>query len=173
MYKWIFLISSLIICNSIFCQNDTVLKRDSVKKEVPQAIIDLVKEYDRQIKEIETQRKQQLVKPPTLEIDGIVMDETMSKSGREFYELFFSYWTKPVGYSNYYIKIKERPFQFNNTVIEVYLKDKLLYQQMMRRRYDEVEVMAKQAVGITQQQIYNEIIAQRALIEQQQRLKDK
>ncbi|MBK3518353.1 CsgE family curli-type amyloid fiber assembly protein [Carboxylicivirga marina] len=151
---------------------DTVgAKRDSLKKEVPQAILDLVKEYDRQIKEQKQKQQKQLIEPPTLEIDGIVMDETMSKSGREFYELFFSYWRKPVGYKNYFIKIKERPFRMNNTVIEVYLKEQLLYQQMMRRRYDEVEMMAKQAVGVVEQQIIREIIAQQALIRQQQQLK--
>ncbi|TRX66458.1 CsgE family curli-type amyloid fiber assembly protein [Carboxylicivirga sp. M1479] len=173
MYKWIVIVLySFLIKSFALCQSNDSTEQDSVRKEVPQAIIDLVKEYDRQVKEAEKNRKQQLVKPATLEIDGIIMDETMSKSGREFYELFFSYWQKPKGYRNYYVKVKERPFQLNNTVIEVYLREQLLYQQMMRRRYDEVEAMAKVAVSIVQQQIYKEIIAQRAIIEQQKKLQN-
>lgn len=175
MIKGIFFIIVVVCSISVLraqqTVKDTVVEKDSVKKEVPQAILNLVKEYDRQLKEQKLSQQKQLIEPPTLEIDGIVMDETMSKSGREFYELFFSYWRKPVGYKNYFIKIKERPFRMNNTVIEVYLKEQLLYQQMMRRRYDEVEMMAKQAIGVVEQQIINEIIAQQALIRQQQQLK--
>jgi len=145
-------------------KKDTIsIEKDSVSKEVPAAILELVRQFDKQVKEAKAQKKQQIVDPPALEIDGIIMDETMSKSGREFYELFFANWVKPIGFSNYYIKIKERPFQFNNTLIEVYLKEQLIYQQMMKRRYDEVEQMAKSAVGVTQKQIYKLVMAQQAL----------
>jgi curli production assembly/transport component CsgE len=143
---------------------------DSTKSKVPESILKLVEEYDRQVKAIQKSKEKTIIKEPVLEIDGVVMDETMSKSGREFYEIFFSNWRKPVAYKNYYIKIKERPFRMNNTVIEVYLKERLLYQQMMRRRYDEVEMMAKQAVSSVERQIIKEIIAQQALIRQQQQL---
>jgi len=146
--------------------NTITEKKDSSSKEVPAAILELVKQYDKQVKEAKAQQKQQIIDPPALEIDGIIMDETMSKSGREFYELFFAYWVKPLGYTNYYLKIKERPFQFNNTLIEVYLKEQLIYQQMMKRRFDEVEQMAKSAVGVAQGQIHREIIAKQALLKE-------
>ncbi len=155
----------------LFGQKQDTTRVDSTQKEVPEAILELVKQYDKAVKEARVQHRKQYVEPPKLEIDGIIIDETMSKSGREFYEIFFANWSKPVGYSNYYLKIKERPFQFNNTVIEVYLKEQLIYQQMMRRRYDEVEQMAKSAVYTAHQHIYKEIRAKRAILEQQRRYK--
>jgi len=150
-------------------QKDTVIRtRDSLSREVPANILELVRQYDKQVKQA---KARQIVDPPVLEIDGIVMDETMSKSGREFYELFFANWVKPNGYTNYYIKIKERPFQFNNTLIEVYLKEQLLYQQMLKRRFDEVEQMAKSAIGVVQSQIHREIVARQSLLKELNQIK--
>ncbi|MBR8535675.1 hypothetical protein KDU71_08910 [Carboxylicivirga sediminis] len=160
----------LVLATCIYGQSIDTAIVDSTQKEVPEAILELVRQYDKAVKEARS--KQQIVEPPTLEIDGIIMDETMSKSGREFYEIFFANWSKPTGYSNYYLKIKEKPFQFNNTIIEVYLKEQLIYQQMMKRRYDEVEQMAKGAVVVAQQQIYREIKVQREILEQQRRYQE-
>ncbi len=152
-------------CQEVQVKKDTLI--DSVKKDVPPAILELVKQYDKQVKEASAKRQQmQIVDPPASEIDGIIIDESLSKSGRDFYELFFSNFTKPKGYKNYHIKIKERPFRMSTTLIEVYLKDQLMYQQILKRRYDEVEQMAKDAVDVLQDQMYYELRAQQALQQQ-------
>lgn len=139
-------------------------EKDSTSQDVPDAIRELVIQYDKQVKEAKAlQLQKRIVDPPATEIDGIVIDETMTKSGREFYEIYFSHWVKPTDFRDYYIKIKERPFQMNSTLIEVYLKDHLLYQQLMKRRYDEVEQMAKHAVEVVKMEIDRQIAYHKAL----------
>lgn len=169
MNRFLLVISMILICNFIIKAQvtDTIKQQDTTVNEVPAAIQELVRQYDKQVKEANNRSRQlQVVDPPASEIDGIIMDETMSKSGRDFYEIFFANWQKPRAYKNYYVKIKERPFRMNTTLIEVYLKEQLMYQQILKRRFDEVEQMAKQAVLIVQRQIYYELRAQQALEQQ-------
>ncbi len=54
-----------------------------------------------------------------LEIDGLLIDETKTKSGRDFYEYFYKDWTAPIGAKNYTIYITEKPYRLNNTIIEI------------------------------------------------------
>jgi len=44
-----------------------------------------------------------------LEIDGLIIDETRSKIGRDFYDMFYHRWIAPNAASNYSILIKELP----------------------------------------------------------------
>lgn len=43
------------------------------------------------------------------DVDGMVLDETRSKTGRDFYNAFYAAWAKPDGVSNYIIRISEKP----------------------------------------------------------------
>ncbi len=125
---------------------------DTVKKNIktaPDALIEMVKEFERQKEEAKKKIDVHIVDPPPMEIDGIVMDETMSKAGRDFYEVFFSSWVKPKDFKNYYIKIKERPFRMNTTLIEVYVSEVLIYQAVLKRRYDDIVDMVKLAKDYT------------------------
>ncbi|WP_439184219.1 CsgE family curli-type amyloid fiber assembly protein [Carboxylicivirga taeanensis] len=118
-------------------------------KTAPDALIEMVKEFERQKEEAKKKIDVHIVDPPPMEIDGIVMDETMSKAGRDFYEVFFSSWVKPKDFKNYYIKIKERPFRMNTTLIEVYVSEVLIYQAVLKRRYDDIVDMVKLAKDYT------------------------
>lgn len=44
-----------------------------------------------------------------LEIDGLILDETRTKVGRDFYEILYNKWTPPMGARDYLITIKETP----------------------------------------------------------------
>jgi curli production assembly/transport component CsgE len=171
MCRIVLIVILAIVINNGYCQEvpqrDTLV--DTTKRDVPESILELVKQYDKQVKEANAKRQQlQIIDPPASEIDGVIMDETLSKSGRDFYELFFANFIKPQGYKNYYIKIKERPFRMSTTLIEVYLKEQLMYQQILKRRFDEVEEMAKESVEVIQYQMYYELQSQRALQQQYQ-----
>lgn len=136
---------------------------DTIKKDVPAIIEQLVREYDRQVKASKEGRV--VAEVPILEIDGIIIDESMSKSGREFYELFFKNWVKPKELHNYYLKVKERPFRMNITLIEVYFKDNLVYQAVLQRRYDDIVEMVKVAIHRTELYADQIMQAQKALNE--------
>ena len=86
-----------------------------------------------------------------LEIDGLLLDETKTKSGRDFYDLFFRDWVAPPEAKNYSIFIVERPFRQNTTFIEISINEILVYQSLLQPRSDIIEQLALESVGITQE----------------------
>ena len=77
-----------------------------------------------------------------LEVDGLVVDETITKIGRDFYDVFHRQWEAPPSAKNYTILIKERPTRGNGALIQVTLNDELLFEQQLMPRYDTIEETA-------------------------------
>lgn len=77
-----------------------------------------------------------------LEVDGLVVDETITKIGRDFYDVFHRQWEAPPSAKNYTILIKERPTRGNGALIQVTLNDELLFEQQLMPRYDAIEETA-------------------------------
>jgi hypothetical protein len=86
---------------------------------------------------------------PGLEIDGLVVDETQTKVGRDFYEIFFSRWQAPESARNYTVKIEEHPIPNLGTRIAVKVNDELVFQAHLQPRYDIIEATAQQAIYYT------------------------
>lgn len=61
------------------------------------------------MEEKENQQNKRVNTPVMTDLDGMVLDETRSKTGRDFYNSFFSSWTKPKDVKNYTIRISEKP----------------------------------------------------------------
>jgi len=118
--------------------------KDTLQKTVPIVLQNLIHQLTDQKNAPKTA---DAIDPNDLEIDGIVIDETISKSGREFYELFYKHWNTLTGYSGFSAIVVEKPYRLNNTLIEVTLDDNLVYQAMVQRRYDLIEEMAQQAIS--------------------------
>ena len=85
--------------------------------------------------------------PNDLEIDGLVIDRTLTKSGQDFYGLFYQKWQPPFGARGYSVTLEESPFRGRQTLIKVSLDEQLLYQRVLQPRYDVLEEMAGQAVA--------------------------
>lgn len=97
-----------------------------------------------------------------LEIDGLVIDETKTKGGREFYDLFYRDWSPPEGAKNYTIFIVEKPFRLNQTFIEVSINETRVYQSFLQPRYEYIENIALESITSTQFYLaqYEELIKQ-------------
>lgn len=65
------------------------------------------------------------------DIDGMVLDETRSKVGRDFYSAFFSSWEKPEEVKNYIIRIIERPGPSMASVITVDVNYEKIFEMRM------------------------------------------
>ncbi len=90
-----------------------------------------------------------------LEIDGLVVDETQSKLGRDFYELFYSGWQAPPDAFNFTVVVREQPMPNLGTRIMVLINDELAFQAQLQPRYDVIENMAQQAVAYTYRRLQN------------------
>ena len=83
-----------------------------------------------------------------LEIDGLIIDETRSKTARDFYDFFYSKWIAPPGAKDYSIKIRELPSRGRVARITVEVNDRALYTRVLQPRLEVVENMALQAINI-------------------------
>jgi curli production assembly/transport component CsgE len=89
------------------------------------------------------------------EIDGLIVDETFTKIGRDFYDIFYSNWEAPPKVNNYSVKIKERPLRGRGFQIVIEVNDSEINEMNLQPQYDMIEGAALQAVGQTQEYLYN------------------
>nr|WP_320119149.1 CsgE family curli-type amyloid fiber assembly protein [uncultured Marinifilum sp.] len=90
-----------------------------------------------------------------MEIDGLVMDETLSKVGRDFYDMFYSLWQAPKGAKNYTIKIKEMVLPGLATQITILVDDNEIFKQKVQPRYEVLEQMTSYANQLTLRYLSN------------------
>jgi len=97
-----------------------------------------------------------------IEIDGLLVDDTKTKTGKDFYDLFYSSWEAPAGAKNFTITISEKPFRLSTTMIEVSINDTPVYQSVLQPRQDILEGLSDDAILTTQSYLanYEEIMKQ-------------
>jgi curli production assembly/transport component CsgE len=81
-----------------------------------------------------------------IEIDGLIIDETKTKAGREFYELFYSHWFAPQDARDYTIYIAEEPARGRSTIIRVSINEHIIFRQYLQSRYDVIEELSGNAI---------------------------
>jgi hypothetical protein len=91
------------------------------------------------------------------EITGLIMEQTMTKIGYEFYEYFFLLWEPPqeVGVKDYNIFIREMASPVWGSWVSVSVNGATIWNKVLRPRSAEVEDSAKEAIVVTQQYLYN------------------
>ncbi len=98
-----------------------------------------------------------LVKPDTPDIDipSLIIDETMTKIGKDFFDLFFANWQEPFGIQEYQITISEKALPRLGTLITVKVNDLQAFRRFLKPRYEEIETAAITAVQMVQQVLLN------------------
>lgn len=111
---------------------------------------------------------EQVVKQPNksndyeIEIDGLLVDDTKTKTGKDFYDLFYGSWEAPSGAKNYTITVSEKPFRLTSTQIIVSINENPVYQAILQPRQDIIEALSSDAITTTQSYLanYEEIMKQ-------------
>ena len=80
------------------------------------------------------------------ELNGLVVDETITKVGRDFYEVFYGQWEAPASEMSYTIFIKELPMPGRGSQVLVYMDDTEVFSQAVQPRYELIEELAGYAV---------------------------
>jgi len=81
------------------------------------------------------------------ESQGLVMDQTISKLGRDFYDLFYGSFEAPSGLENFTVVLVERQARANNAVVALIVNDTELFELPLTPRADMMEESAMAAVG--------------------------
>lgn len=144
------LLSILLIpvCFGVCSAQTDSIKASKQIKEAPDDLKQL-------LKEITEEKAKKVGKDADLEIDGLLFDETKTKSGRDFYDLFYRDWEAPVNVKNYSIFVSEKPYRLTTTQIQVRINETLVFQSFLQPRGDIVETLAQQAVARTQIYLQN------------------
>lgn len=105
---------------------------------------------------------EQSADPLDLEIDEMIFDETITKVGRDFYELFFSSWNNPTQIKDFAITVKERPMPGMGTQIRVFMDEHEILSQFIQPNVEQIEMLAEYTVGLASRYLlnYQEIQAQ-------------
>ncbi len=125
-------------------------------------LIEAPENLQKLIEEITAEETKKVSKDADIEIDGLLFDETKTKSGKDFYDYFYQGWEAPAKARNYSIFISEKPYRLTTTMVEIKINETLVFQSFLQPRGDIVEMLAQQAVARTKVylQHYEEIIKQ-------------
>jgi curli production assembly/transport component CsgE len=85
---------------------------------------------------------------PGMEADaeGFVLDQTLTKAGREFYELFYSTFQSTTGLHDYTIVLSERPLRGTSSLISMNVNDTELLEIPLPTRTEQIEEAVTAAV---------------------------
>lgn len=94
-----------------------------------------------------TQAQTVAIDPTDLEIDGLIIDETRTRIGRDFYEKLYTLWNAPLGISDYSIFVEEQPPRGRSAAIRVNVNEKLVSFHHLQPREEVIEEAAKLAIA--------------------------
>ena len=94
-----------------------------------------------------------------VEIENLIVAETVTKIGNDFYESFYNSWESPPNTPNFTIIISEKPYPGRGNLIIVNINDLAVFQRFVTPRYDEIIEVAGYAIKATQNYLisYEEI----------------
>ena len=82
-----------------------------------------------------------------VEVDGLIIDQTRTRIGQEFYQNFVTFWEAPLGIEDYNILITEmaNPTWGSWIWIEVggLVSKEIVYRETLKPRLEEIEETAK------------------------------
>lgn len=88
-------------------------------------------------------------------LSGMVVDETTTKAGQDFYFLFYSKWEAPKGAENFNVIISEKPLPRLGSQIRVLVDDYEVFQQFLQPKYDVIDEMSGIAVDYARNYLEN------------------
>lgn len=88
------------------------------------------------------------------EITGLIIEETMTKIGYEFYENFFSLWEAPKGITGYNIYINEKASPMWGSLVYVNVNNTLVWNRVLRPRSEDIEEAAKNSIEVVKNYLF-------------------
>jgi len=88
-----------------------------------------------------------------LGLGGLILDETRSKMGSNFYSVFYKHWEDPKNTQNFTITVSEQPMPSRGTMVQVEIDNQLVFRNRLEPRYYKTEQAAKQAVKVSQRRL--------------------
>jgi curli production assembly/transport component CsgE len=88
-----------------------------------------------------------------LEIGGLIINETISKIGDQFFNEFYQHWEAPENTPNFMLKITEKPLPSLGTMVTVQIDNNPVFRARLQPRLRVIEEQAKRALRISYQML--------------------
>jgi curli production assembly/transport component CsgE len=156
-------LTALIITTSLFLagtmgtlaqQNTVSSAQDTSNKEVPPALRKLVEQYEEQVKSDTTSQENDPAERDFV-LNNLVMDETLSKMGRDFYNFFYDNWDPPKTEQSFTIYIREMPSPGMGNMIQVKINYDEIFRQRISPKQEYIKQLARMAVKQSENYIAN------------------
>jgi curli production assembly/transport component CsgE len=95
------------------------------------------------------------IDPLDLEFGEMIFDETITKVGRDFYDIFYTNWSNPTPIKDFSISIMERPMPGIGTQIRVVIDEHEIVNQIIRPNQEQIEMLAEYSIGLASQYLLN------------------
>lgn len=93
--------------------------------------------------------------PESYGLTGLVVDETRTTIGRDFYDVFYEAWEAPEGSVNYTVVVEEQPVPSLGARVIVRINDDVAFDTRLQPRYDQIRQAALAAVSYAQRTLAN------------------
>lgn len=100
--------------------------------------------------ELEQQALQENSDYVILQLENIVIDQTKTKAGRDFYQLFYSQYMASNLKTNSVVKITEAIAMGTSTIIRVHIDNALVFEFFVKSQYDFIRQMSQAALARVQ-----------------------
>ncbi len=140
-------------------------KQDDMKPQSAEQIerlkklIELVEKHKAAENEvIEAEKKMAMAEEELMiGITGLIIEETMTKIGYDFYEYFYLLWEAPgeIPIKDYNIFISERASPMWGSWVQVLVDERIVWNSVLRPRSIEIEDAAKEAIAATKEYLVN------------------
>jgi curli production assembly/transport component CsgE len=131
-------------------------------KNMPEKIESIIRKYQEEKKQKKISLEEENGESISLELDGLIIDETITKIGHDFYKYFHDYWNAPEGVTNYTLYISEKLMPGMGNLVIVEIDEKKVFQNRITPRDYVIEQTAKYATNRT-----NAYLKQYQLIQKQ------
>ncbi|QNE42001.1 hypothetical protein F1C16_20460 (plasmid) [Hymenobacter sp. NBH84] len=91
----------------------------------------------------------QMATQTVLEIEGLVIDQTLTKIGHDFYSLFYAQWDVPASLGAYTVVVRERPNRGISALISIEANDDMIVEMPLLPNYEAMEEAVTYALGLT------------------------
>ena len=81
-----------------------------------------------------------------VEIDGLVLNRTLTRAGHDFYHEFVRMWEAPPGVTGYNMLIKEMPSGRWGSMVTIHVNDTLVFRCVLGHRASDIKSTAQRAI---------------------------
>jgi curli production assembly/transport component CsgE len=123
------------------------------------------KAFEKVVGEKKAQQKQKksVKQDPVLNLGVMILDQTRTKMGRDFYNLFYQNWQSPDSTGNFTITISEKPLPGLGSLVSVKIDYDKVYRARLQPKYQYIKAVSKQAIARCQKIIQRKAKVRRQL----------